>query len=289
MNIRGINSILLILTFLLTSCIKFDLYNTSHPEQGRLFLTIDWSRRGTGVPIPETCIEEAGGSRAEIKGEVKAYPLPLLVEGECLVKIYNPADKIKVEGDIASVESSNGFTASMPGWFFTFTQTVEVKKDSEYYLSATMEQQVRPINLFIITHAENVPLISSVSGTLEGVAGQFDLLKKTVVGSVCKTAFDFGAFEKIESLLGGLWYSRANIRLIGIFPSEKQKLILRLNFSDGSNILIEKDVSEQFINFNKNKLLPLELSTEVELENTQAGIWAEVSDWKEAGIEIIVD
>ena len=42
-------------TALLTaSCVKDTLYNTPHPNHGKITVTADWSTRGEGIDIPAT-------------------------------------------------------------------------------------------------------------------------------------------------------------------------------------------------------------------------------------------
>ena len=39
---------------LLSSCVKDTLYDTPHPDYGKIAVTADWSARGEGIDIPTT-------------------------------------------------------------------------------------------------------------------------------------------------------------------------------------------------------------------------------------------
>lgn len=39
---------------LLSSCVKDTLYDTPHPDYGKIAMTADWSARGEGIDIPAT-------------------------------------------------------------------------------------------------------------------------------------------------------------------------------------------------------------------------------------------
>lgn len=41
---------------LLSSCVKDTLYDTPHPDYGKIAVTADWSARGEGIDIPATCL-----------------------------------------------------------------------------------------------------------------------------------------------------------------------------------------------------------------------------------------
>ena len=43
---------------LFSSCVKDTLYDTPHPDYGKIAVTADWSARGEGIDIPATRSEE---------------------------------------------------------------------------------------------------------------------------------------------------------------------------------------------------------------------------------------
>ena len=47
---------------LLSSCVKDTLYDTPHPDHGKIAVTADWSARGEGIDIPRLR-EDCGDSR----------------------------------------------------------------------------------------------------------------------------------------------------------------------------------------------------------------------------------
>lgn len=57
MNIRNINKSITLFAaataLILSSCVKDDLYDTPHPQHGKITVTADWSARGEGVMSPK--------------------------------------------------------------------------------------------------------------------------------------------------------------------------------------------------------------------------------------------
>lgn len=49
-----INMVGMAAAVLLSSCVKDTLYDTPHPDYGKIAVTADWSARGEGIDIPTT-------------------------------------------------------------------------------------------------------------------------------------------------------------------------------------------------------------------------------------------
>ena len=140
---------------LLSSCVKDTLYDTPHPDYGKIAVTADWSARGEGIDIPTTWTVTMGDYTGT---ETSATHTPdhLFAPGSYTLAVWNPAEGITVNGTTATIAAATGnragtdaFVNNAPGWFFTYTKQVSIEKDKDYPLTAAMKQQVRELTLVV--------------------------------------------------------------------------------------------------------------------------------------------
>ena len=125
------------------------MYDTPHPDTGKVTVTADWADRGEGVDIPAEWTVTMGDYTGTETGETHA-PDYLFNPGSYTLAVYNPADGITVSGTTAAVAAADGgFIVNTPGWLFTSVQEVEIEADTDYELTAVMCQQVRQLTLVI--------------------------------------------------------------------------------------------------------------------------------------------
>ena len=131
---------------ILTSCVMDDLYDTPHPDYGKIAVTADWSARGEGIDIPATWTVTMGDYTGT---ETSATHTPdhLFAPGSYTLAVWNPAEGITVNGTTATIAAATGiragtdaFVNNAPGWFFTYTEQVTIEKDKDYPLTAAMKQ-----------------------------------------------------------------------------------------------------------------------------------------------------
>ena len=140
---------------LLSSCVKDMLYDTPHPDYGKIAVTADWSARGEGIDIPATWTVTMGDYTGTETSATHA-PDHLFAPGIYTLAVWNPAEGITVNGTTATIAAATGnragtdaFVNNAPGWFFTYTKQVSIEKDKDYPLTAAMKQQVRELTLVV--------------------------------------------------------------------------------------------------------------------------------------------
>lgn len=265
----------------LTSCVKDDLYDTPHPDYGRITVSADWTERGEGVPAPEKWVISIGDYTAEETGSTHEAER-LFEPGDYRLITYNPAVGITVAGTTATVstasgERGNAFISGNPGWFFTAVQEISIAKDREHLFTATMRQQIRQLTLIIEPTGNTADAIENIAGSLSGVAGTLDFATGTH-----GTPWDMELhFTKItEGTDAGKW--KATVRLLGI-TGDVQQLAATVTFAGGNPkpVNIESDLSEVLARFNTDKTSPLTLGGSMVDAPGEAGITATIDKWEE--------
>ena len=234
-------------TALLTaSCVKDTLYNTPHPNHGKITVTADWSARGEGIDIPATWTIAMGDYTGTETAATHA-PDHLFAPGSYTLVAWNPAEGITVSGTTATVAPASGsqttgtFIDNAPGWFFTHTEQVTIEKDTDYPLTAAMKQRVRELQLELEVTQGRPELIQSVTATLSGIAGAFDMARGQTTGEPASTVF---SFTRDGSRL------TADARLLGTMGAV-QTMVLDIVFTDGGRTQrTEVDLTEALADFN---------------------------------------
>ena len=234
-------------TALLTaSCVKDTLYNTPHPNHGKITVTADWSARGEGIDIPATWTIAMGDYTGTETAATHA-PDHLFAPGSYTLVAWNPAEGITVSGTTATVAPASGsqttgaFIDNAPGWFFTHAEQVSIEKDTDYPLTAAMKQRVRELQLELEVTQGRPELIQSVTATLSGIAGAFDMARGQTTGEPASTVF---SFTRDGSRL------TADARLLGTMGAV-QTMVLDIVFVDGGRTQrTEVDLTEALADFN---------------------------------------
>ena len=231
---------------LLSSCVKDTLYDTPHPDHGKITVTADWSARGEGIDIPATWTI-AMGDYTGTETTATHAPDYLFAPGSYTLVAWNPAEGITVSGTTATVAPASGsqttgtFIDNAPGWFFTHAEQVSIEKDTDYPLTAAMQQRVRELQLELEVTQGRPELIQSVTATLSGIAGIFDMEKGQTIGEPTSTVF---SFTRDGSKL------TADARLLGTMGTV-QTLVLDIVFTDGGRTQrTEVDLTEALADFN---------------------------------------
>ena len=234
-------------TALLTaSCVKDTLYNTPHPNHGKITVTADWSARGEGIDIPATWTIAMGDYTGTETAATHA-PDHLFAPGSYTLVAWNPAEGITVSGTTATVAPASGsqttgtFIDNAPGWFFTHAEQVSIEKDTDYPFTAAMKQRVRELQLELEVTQGRPELIQSVTATLSGIAGAFDMARGQTTGEPASTVF---SFTRDGSRL------TADARLLGTMGAV-QTMVLDIVFVDGGRTQrTEVDLTEAMKDFN---------------------------------------
>lgn len=265
----------------LTSCVKEDLYDTPHPDYGRITVSADWTERGEGVPAPEKWVISIGDYTAEETGSTHEEER-LFEPGDYRLITYNPAVGITVAGTTATVsaasgERGNAFISGSPDWFFANVQEVSIEKDREHAFTAAMRQQVRQFTLLIEPVGNTAAEIENIGGSLSGIAGTLDFATCTH-GNPSDVELDFTKITEGDD--AGKW--KATVRLLGI-AGDVQRLSATVRYA-GDNphpVTIESDLSEVLARFNTDKTAPLALGGKMVETPVAGGMTATITDWEE--------
>ena len=254
--------------WLLASCVKDELHDTPHPDQGVVSVSVDYPQ---GAEEGDYTVEVDGKPLDE--GDNASNPL---APGEHTVLVYNTPEGFTVTDGIAYVERVDGTRAltdlidPLPETLYSGTKTVTVVADDTLHLDLSVAQRTRDLRLELTVTEGDPERIAAITGTLSGVAGAYDLRGETLYGEAVSTR---PAFTRS----GGKVV--ADLRLLGTM-GEAQVLTLRLSFLNGNpqDITIESDLTEQLAGFNLGTgtiTLDGELHTP-----TEAGVEAAIMDWK---------
>ena len=264
----------------LTSCVKDDLYDTPHPDYGRITVSADWTERGEGVPAPEKWAISIGDYTAEETGSTHEAER-LFEPGDYRLITYNPAVGITVAGTTATVsaasgERGNAFISGSPDWFFANVQEITIEKDCEHAFTADMHQQVRQLTLLIEPVGNTTAAIENIGGSLSGAAGTLDFATGTY-GGVSDVELDFTKIT--EGADAGKW--KATVRLLGIV-GDVQRLSATVTFVSGNPqpVTIESDLSEVLARFNTDKTAPLALGGTMVETPVAGGMTATIDKWE---------
>ena len=267
---------------LLSSCVKDTLYDTPHPDHGKIAVTADWSARGEGIDIPATWTVTMGDYTGTETSATHA-PDHLFAPGSYTLAVWNPAEGITVSGTTATIAAATGnragtdaFVDNAPGWFFTHTEQVSIEKDKDYPLTAVMQQQVRELTLMIEPAGDAADRIESIGGTLSGAAGTLDFATGTH-GTPSEVELHFTKITEGDD--AGKWM--ATVRLLGI-AGNSQRLTATLTYTDGNPqpTSLNSDLTSALNGFNDGKTAPLTLGGTIAETPGEAGFTGEITDWE---------
>lgn len=296
--VRAMAAVVVVAAALLAGCdVKDPIYNTPHPEQGKITLTTDWSSIGKGLTPPTGYTVKAGDYSATLNATTNLLDY-LFVPGSYRVHIYNVAEHVTVSGTIATVVEASGnvdgagkFIHNTPGWLFTSAMDARVEADTDHALTAVMQQQVRQLTLFIEPTGGTTDRIEHIEGYLSGSASTLDLDNATHATPMNVEL----QFEKVTSGdNAGKW--SATVRLLGV-AGVGQKLYAKI-FFEGNNpgpvSLTDGDgnegcdLTEALAGFNADKRTPLALGGKVVETPTGAGFTATITDWTPVNSGLVV-
>lgn len=254
--------------WMLASCVKDELHDTPHPDQGVVSVSVDYPQ---GAEEDDYTVEVDGKPLDE--GDNASDPL---APGEHTVLVYNTPEGFTVTDGIAYVERVDGTRAltdlidPLPETLYSGTKTVTVVADDTLHLDLSVVQRTRDLRLELTVTEGDPERIAAITGTLSGVAGAYDLRSETLYGDAVSTT---PAFTRSGDKVS------ADLRLLGTM-GDRQTLTLRLSFLNGNpqDITIESDLTEQLADFNLGTgtiTLGGELHTP-----TEAGVEAAIMDWK---------
>lgn len=257
--------------WMLASCVKDELHNTPHPDQGVVSVSVDYPQ---GAEEDDYTVEVDGKPLDE--GDNASGPL---APGEHTVLVYNTPEDFTVTDGIAYVEHMDGTRAltdlidPLPETLYSGTKTVTVVADDTLHLDLSVAQRTRDLRLELTVTGGDPERIATITGTLSGVAGAYDLRNETLYGEAVSTAPAFTRNgDKIE----------ADLRLLGTM-GEAQVLTLTLTFTDGLTQTVESDLTEVLANFNGDMEQTFTVTGSLRTP-TEAGLGGcTITDWTNGG------
>lgn len=256
---------------LLWSCdVKDPIYETDYPEQGKITLTTDWTNRTSGIDVPASYTVKAGDYAATLTGATNTVA-NLFDPGNYSLYVYNTADNIAISGTTITAN----YSAGALDWMFTCNMDVAIEKDKMHELTAVMTQQVRQLALVIEPTGGATDRIESITATLRGIAGSYDMASGTH-GGASNVPLTFA--KQTAGDYVGKWM--AVVRLLGVTGSE-QKLTGIITFAGDTsgNMALESDLTTALAAFNADKKTPITLGGITVEIPTGTGFTATIIDW----------
>lgn len=228
---------------LLSSCVKDELHNTPHPDRGAVTVSL------TGLAADGAYVLDIDGQTADITGSPFTFP-DLLTPGTYSLVVYNRAEGFTFDGRMAQVHTEDGKTRAdgvsiipLPGYLKTASREITVVADDTLHLTPAPQQRVRDLHIEFTVTQGRPELIQTVTGTLSGIAGAFDMEAEQTTGEPASTIV---AFTRDGDKL------TADARLLGTMGAA-QTLVLDIAFVDGGRTQqTEVDLTEALADFNGN-------------------------------------
>ena len=151
-----------------------------------------------------------------------------------------------------------------------------IEADTDYELTAVMQQQVRELTLMIEPAGDAADRIESIEGTLSGAAGTLDFATGTH-STPSEVELHFTKITDGDD--AGKW--TATVRLLGIV-GDAQRLTATLTYTDGNpaDTSLESDLTTALDSFNDGKTAPLTLGGTLAETPDEAGFTGEISGWE---------
>ncbi len=267
---------------LLSGCdVKDPIYNTAHPEKGQITLTTDWTQRTAGIDIPASYTVAVDKYSATVSDATNTLD-HLFEPGSHHLRVYNTPEHISINEATVTVAQATGnvdgvgqFVQEMPGWLFTSTLDATIEADTDYELTAAMQQQVRQLTLFIEPTGGTTDRIARIDGYLTGAASTLNMDDDTH-GTPLNVALSFA--KVADGTNAGKW--AVTVRLLGV-AGAGQKLHAQIYF-EGDNpkaMSLNSDLTTELAAFNADKRKPLTLGGKIVETPTGADFSATITDW----------
>ncbi len=256
---------------LLSSCVKDTLYDTPHPDKGAVTISL------TGLSADDNYVLDMDGKVADITGSPFTNP-DLLNPGTHSMVIYNRAEGFTFDGRMARVNAPDGKSRAdgasvipLPGYLKTVSLEIAVVADDTLRVYPSPQQRVRDLHIEFTVTQGRPELIQTVTGTLSGIAGAFDMEAEQTTGEPASTAV---AFTRDGDKL------TADARLLGTMGAV-QTLVLDIVFVDGGRTQrTEVDLTEALADFNGNMTDGYRVTGTLETPVGMEEASAEITGWE---------
>jgi hypothetical protein len=251
-------------------------------DHGGVILTTEWSNRMQDVAVPDSYQvwigERYDGFFQEkydklLQGETNVIDYSFS-QNVYRIRTYNPAEKIAVEGTVASVAVTDDFAEAQPGWFFTASEKVSMSGNNKEFIMIDMQQQLRQLDFVFIFISDRANKLTSIDAVLEGVAGSWNIDEGVAEEtSVSVKPVFVEQVEQSEDVY------QATVRLLGV-TRDRQTLRITLSFSEGTGVTGSADISPLLANFNTDKKTPLRLNMKIIEHRNESGFTTVFGTWE---------
>lgn len=255
----------------LASCVKDTLYNTPHPDRGAVTVSL------TGLEADDNYVLDIKGKAADITGSPFTYP-DLFLPGTYSLVLYNRAEGFTFDERMAYVNTRDNKARAdgasiipLPGYLKTVSLEIAVVADDTLRVYPSPQQRVRDLHIEFTVTQGRPELIQTVTGTLSGIAGAFDMEAGQTTGEPVSTIV---AFTRDGDKL------TADARLLGTMGAA-QTLVLDIAFVDGGRTQrTEVDLTEALANFNGDMNTAYRVTGTLETPVGMEEATAEITGWE---------
>ena len=243
---------------------------TSHPDEGGITLTTDWSKAGSSVPTTYQAYIVSSSGETKLFENLSGTTNNLVVKpGDATFYVFNKAENVSISDKKVIINNAGVGIVSNPGLFYSFSGQVTTVRDRDIAQTAQMERQIGELKISLaIKPAMMIDKIKTINATFDGIASELNMQTKEIsVPSVISTTFSKNSY-----------YATATARLFGFIQSAKQSLKLNIEFENGKTASVISDISSLVDGFNtsKNTLFSLNASMYVD-ENAATAI---IDNWE---------
>lgn len=232
----------------LLSSCSDNIYDSSKAEKTKLYLKTIWNEKNSDLISPHS------------------YSVVLKNE-------YFQVEEI--ENNIASVSLDDGYLMTEPGWLFTNVSCITLHPFVLNKHTKVMKQDLREINFSIKTSSTTD--ISDIQLEVGGLASKLEIKfnrlfeEKPLRLDLIKENNEF----------------KGSIRALGLI-NNSLSLMLHLTYTKGDKETIVTQIDKNALNFNTNKNIPLNISSEISTSKIGTTIISDVNDWNINVGEIII-
>ncbi len=244
-------SIILIFMAIATFFGCVDDNQATHPDEGSIVMTMDWSNIQTAIPSTvQVYIESASGKNRLFENLDETSNILSIHPGEAILYVYNHVEHITIVGNKAKIRTQGSGIVTNPGNFYTFSKKITTERDKTVRQTALMVSQTGDLKMSIaIKPASMIEKVRSVSAVLSGVATELNM-QTNELSAPSTISFN---------LLKNTYYATSAIQLFGF--SQPPILQLDIEYENGHNASISSDLSALVTNFNNSKNKPFSLNT----------------------------
>ena len=225
---RKIKFIILIMIVIsaFTGCSDDKNPNTSHPQEGGINLTMDWSNVESDIPTTYNVYIAYDSGKDTLFDNLSGESNNLIVKpGKAVLYAYNETEHFYVSEGKAKIRNDGTSIPSNPGLVYSFSTEIFTEKDKDIHLNAVMKPQFKEINLNMTAKPVHyVYKIKSISTSFEGVASELNI-RTNEISAPCNVQANF---TRIDSQ-----HYTSNVRLLGFVQPDPQYIYTWYEADDG--------------------------------------------------------